>query len=155
GPAAAASRLARAAQEGRQGRRDPDPADVPGARSASIGERCPAFALSVFSVLVVSSVVSCGQRGSDPVTTREFGAFQGAVTTRWLDDGRRMELLEDFVYVDPSGVRWNAPRTSKIDGASIPAPLWTFVGSPFTGCYRRASVVHDVGCHQRMKPWQD
>ncbi|WP_158618368.1 DUF1353 domain-containing protein [Candidimonas sp. SYP-B2681] len=59
---------------------------------------------------------------------------------------RNMRLLEDFWYVDPAGFKWPAPKDSVINGASIPRPLWSVVGSPFTDDYRRASVVHDVAC---------
>ncbi|HEV2745996.1 MAG TPA: DUF1353 domain-containing protein [Allosphingosinicella sp.] len=57
-----------------------------------------------------------------------------------------MELLEDFWFLDGSGHEWRAPRSTKVDGASIPRALWTLVGSPYTGEYRRASIVHDVAC---------
>jgi hypothetical protein len=71
-------------------------------------------------------------------------------TTKWLSlpskNDRDMLLLEDFTYTDPQGVRWLAPRHSTINGASIPSALWTTVGSPYTGAYRRASIVHDVAC---------
>ena len=33
-----------------------------------------------------------------------------------------------------------------MDGASIPRALWTLVGSPYRGDYRRASIVHDQAC---------
>lgn len=33
-----------------------------------------------------------------------------------------------------------------MDGTSIPRALWTLVGSPFTGDYRRAAIVHDKAC---------
>lgn len=39
-----------------------------------------------------------------------------------------------------------------MDGASIPAPLWSAVGSPYTGDYRRVSVVHDVACQNPAVP---
>ena len=57
-----------------------------------------------------------------------------------------MRLLNDFWYEDPENKRWSAPAGSVIDGASIPASLWSLIGSPYTGEYRRASVVHDVAC---------
>ena len=65
------------------------------------------------------------------------------------------QLLDDFGYVDPRGVLWPAPKGSIIDGASIPQVLWSVVGSPYTGEYRDASVVHDVACTKRDRPWQD
>ena len=43
---------------------------------------------------------------------------------------------------------WRAPADSVVDGASIPRALWTVVGSPYTGDYRRASIVHDVACDE-------
>ena len=59
-----------------------------------------------------------------------------------------MELLRDFWYQDPAGKTWTAPKGSVVDGASIPAALWSTVGSPYTGAYRRASIVHDVACDE-------
>ena len=86
--------------------------------------------------------------------------FEGEVEALWLvepaigDDGpdRRMQLLEDFAFVDPNGTRWLAPLGSKIDGASIPQSLWSIAGCPYIGEYRRASVLHDVACQQRVVP---
>jgi len=73
---------------------------------------------------------------------------------RWEDDGRRMTLVEPFAYLDPRGTRWDAPPGTGIDGASIPRPFWTVIGSPFTGGFRNASVVHDVACLERDRPWR-
>lgn len=86
--------------------------------------------------------------------------FEGEVRTLWLVEGevgddapdRRMQLLEDFAFVDPNGVRWVAPAGSKVDGASIPRMLWSVAGDPFIGQYRRASVLHDVACDDRTRP---
>ncbi len=87
--------------------------------------------------------------------SREFGHFVGTVKTEWIEANRKMQLLGDFAYVDPNGVEWKAPKGSVVDGASIPQVLWTVAGSPYTGEYRNASVVHDVACDRRDKPWQD
>jgi hypothetical protein len=80
-----------------------------------------------------------------------YGRFLSQPKTEWLDD-RKMRLLEDFVYVDPNENPWLAPKNSEIDGASIPQPLWSWIGSPFTGKYRNASIVHDVACDKKDKP---
>ncbi|MES3024233.1 MAG: DUF1353 domain-containing protein [Pseudomonadota bacterium] len=75
------------------------------------------------------------------------GTFSGNPLTEWLTDNledRNMRLLAPFWYIDPQGRRWEAPAGSIIDGASIPRTLWSSVGSPFTGPYRRASILHDV-----------
>ena len=57
-----------------------------------------------------------------------------------------MRLLEDFSFTDPTGKKWMTPKDYVVDGASIPQALWTTVGSPYTGDYRRASIVHDKAC---------
>lgn len=57
-----------------------------------------------------------------------------------------MRLLNDFWYIDPAGKTWMAQEGSVVNGASIPEALWSSVGSPYTGNYRRASIVHDVAC---------
>jgi hypothetical protein len=81
--------------------------------------------------------------------------FIGQVRTQWLrhaGDDREMELLEDFAFIDPSGVQWDAPAGRIVDGASIPRLLWTVTGSPFVGDFRRASVLHDVACQDQRQP---
>lgn len=79
-----------------------------------------------------------------------LGSFSGNPKTEWLIDStgedRNMQLLEEFTYTDPNGKVWVAPKGSVVNGASIPRPLWSTVGSPYTDDYRRASVVHDVAC---------
>jgi hypothetical protein len=81
-----------------------------------------------------------------------FGTFSGNPKTEWVTDDtnpdRNMILLDDFSYTDPNGKVWLAPKGRKIDGASIPRPLWMNVGSPYTDDYRRASVVHDIACEE-------
>lgn len=78
-----------------------------------------------------------------------FGVFSGAPRTVWLIEptaDRRMQLLEAFTFTDAAGRVWDAPEGHHVDGASIPRALWTAVGSPYTGDYRRASILHDVHC---------
>ncbi len=85
------------------------------------------------------------------------GHFVGDVEAKWLvesGDDRRMKLLKEFSYVDANGKRWTTPKDWIVDGASIPRFLWTLVGSPFTGGYRRASVIHDYYCDKKNEPWQ-
>ena len=70
-------------------------------------------------------------------------------TTSWCvgeRPDRRMILVAAFWYKDPKGTTWDAPANWSVDGASIPRALWTLVGSPYTGNYRLASIVHDVAC---------
>lgn len=65
-----------------------------------------------------------------------------------LGSDRLMQLLDDFLYTDPEKKPWLVPAKPEfwVDGASIPAFLWSTVGSPYTGDYRRASIVHDFFC---------
>ena len=83
------------------------------------------------------------------------GYFFNKVKVEWTvqpGPDRNVILLENFYYIDPSGKRWPAPRGSEVNGASIPWPLWNkWIGPPFVGNYRRASVVHDVACDLREK----
>jgi hypothetical protein len=80
--------------------------------------------------------------------------FSGHPKTEWLDDGRDMQLLTDFSFIDSKQNRWTAPSNSTIDGTSIPPVFWSIVGGPYEGKYRNASVVHDVECQLKREPWQ-
>lgn len=67
------------------------------------------------------------------------------------DCNRDMKLTQPFSFVDSFGTKWTAPKHFVIDGATIPKPLWFFFGSPYTGKYRRASVVHDYYCVRKNR----
>jgi Protein of unknown function (DUF1353) len=90
-----------------------------------------------------------------PAQDAAYGSFVGEVQTKWLDDGRKMELLEPFAYIDPRGITWDAPKGWVIDGASIPQFAWSFVGGPYDHKYRDASVIHDVACDRKSRRWED
>ena len=78
-----------------------------------------------------------------------MASFSGDPVTQWLSEhgsDRRMKIQEEFWFEDNASKRWVAPKDSIVNGASIPEALWSLVGSPYTGDYRRASVVHDVAC---------
>lgn len=82
------------------------------------------------------------------------GRFNGRCAVSFLPDGRRVQLLEAFGYVDPAGLEWFVPAEAIVDGASIPRALWSLTGGPFEGRYRDASVVHDWYCDRRNRPWR-
>lgn len=82
------------------------------------------------------------------------GRYEGRCALTFLEDGRRVRLLEPFAYIDPSSTRWSVPIDAIVDGASIPRALWTLVGGPFEGLYRDASVIHDWYCDRRNRPWR-
>ena len=69
--------------------------------------------------------------------------FNSNVIVEWTGS-RTMTLVNDVSFIDSEFVEWRAEAGTVIDGASIPRVLWTAVGSPFVGKYRRASVIHDA-----------
>jgi hypothetical protein len=77
--------------------------------------------------------------------------FSGEPVTRW-NGVRNMTLEENFYYIDPDGRKWEAAKGSCLNGATIPRSLWTAIGSPYAGKYRRASVVHDVAVGELCNP---
>jgi hypothetical protein len=83
-----------------------------------------------------------------------FGEYKGTVKTEWLDTDRKMKLLSDFSFTDPNGMIWLAPKNRDIDGASIPKLVWSLIGSPFSGKYRNASVIHDIACEDKIRTWE-
>lgn len=72
--------------------------------------------------------------------------YEGQLKVKWIPGGRLMELLDTFAFIDKNGKRWHVPSGTRVDGASIPKILWSIIGSPYSGKYRDASVVHDFYC---------
>jgi len=83
-----------------------------------------------------------------------LGRFDGELVLRPLPDGRLMQLVKPFSYIDGTGETWDVPAGAKVDGASIPRPLWSIVGGPFEGKYRNASVIHDHYCKEQTRYWE-
>jgi hypothetical protein len=81
-----------------------------------------------------------------------WGYYTGVPVTQWNSDGRSMTLLQELRYTDPQGTVWVAPAGAVVDGASIPRSLWSFMGGPFEGKYRNASVLHDCSYDRRGRP---
>jgi hypothetical protein len=81
------------------------------------------------------------------------GRYIGTVQTRWDKTGRTMTLVAPFEYVDSKDQHWIAPKGSVVDGASIPKFAWSIIGGPFEGLYRDASVIHDIACDEKTRPW--
>ncbi len=88
----------------------------------------------------------------EPPSTNVFGRFPVSAKIELLPDGRTARLLDDFAYIDPDQRVWLAKKGAIVDGASIPKPLWSIVGGPYAGKYRKASIVHDVACEERTQP---
>jgi Protein of unknown function (DUF1353) len=77
------------------------------------------------------------------------GYFSGNPRTEWLEHSgpdRNMRVLEQFSFTDTKRT-WNVPADyAGLNGASIPRFLWSLVGAPYVGDYRRAAIVHDYFC---------
>jgi len=85
------------------------------------------------------------------------GRFVGKVVVEWLDDPfvPKLQLRQDFGFVDQAGKLWLAPQGQVLDGASIPLLFRDMIGMPFTGDYRRTSIVYDYYCQAMSEPWRD
>jgi Protein of unknown function (DUF1353) len=80
--------------------------------------------------------------------------FIGEFKFLWLEDGRKMKLLNTVKYVDPNGLVWTAAEGRETDGASIPQIFWSVIGGPYEGKYRKAAVIHDIACEDQTQPWE-
>ncbi len=112
--------------------------------------------LKLIAVLALAGLSSCAD--TNPAGTPEsgFGAgkgrFPGDLIVKVLDDGRRMQLAAPFEYIDSRNKKWVVPPGETVDGASIPEALWSTIGGPFSGRYRKASVIHDFFCGYKVRP---
>ena len=111
------------------------------------------FVWGLIAALLIPTWATAAGSESDVGTS--YGKFVGEVVAKWGPDGRTMELMQPFTYIDGAGAHWNAPAGSVVDGASIPRAAWSFIGGPYEGKYRKASVIHDVACDEKARPWQD
>ena len=91
----------------------------------------------------------------------KFGNFEGLpvnVTFVEVDGGeghRPGRLIDPIIYNGPEARAWPVPGGAWLNGASIPRPLWPIVGSPYTGAYLEASIVHDHYCITKDRSWRD
>ncbi len=107
-----------------------------------------------FAITILAGCASRAPQAWRDVATQShpWGYYTGVPATQWNPDGRSMTLLREFRYTDPKGIVWVAPAGSVVDGASIPRSLWSFMGGPFEGKYRNASVLHDVAYSMQNRP---
>lgn len=106
--------------------------------------------------LLSTALAAIGTVGTGGVAWAEpVDHFVGELVLLDLDpDGLRFTLGQPFGYVDPSGTMWQAEKGLVTDGASIPRPLWSIIGGPFEGQYRRAAVIHDFYCDRKYRAWE-
>jgi hypothetical protein len=106
--------------------------------------------LTRFTLLTLIAVCPA----SDAQDRSIYGHFVGVLQIELLGDGRNGKLLAPYAFVDPEQKTWTAPKDLVTDGASIPRAVWSIVGSPWTGLYRNAAVIHDEYCDTHSEPWQ-
>src|SRR5687768_7194151 len=86
--------------------------------------------------------------------------MRGEVVTVWLKskgEARRMRLHHDttLTFERPTGEVIPALPGLEFDGASVPVWAWPLIGSPFTGKYRKAAVIHDTLCFVKVMSAKD
>jgi hypothetical protein len=69
-----------------------------------------------------------------------------------FDDGKLI-LNEDhtitlWVFPDSPDLHLTVPKGFKTDGASIPRPLWFFIGPPISSDYIVPALCHDYLCER-------
>ncbi len=107
--------------------------------------------MKIFSAVFCIGLFAAGGTAS----AQQAGGFFGDLVLKPLTDGVRMEIGSPFGFVDGKGRRWEVAAGVQTDGASIPRALWSIVGSPFTGKYLRAAVIHDRYCESKHRSWMD
>ncbi|RWN27582.1 DUF1353 domain-containing protein [Mesorhizobium sp.] len=68
--------------------------------------------------------------------------------------GRYCKLGQEFGYVDPLGIGWQARKGLQTDGASIPPWARPLVGGAFEPAFIKAAIIHDHYCDRRVRPWR-
>lgn len=70
---------------------------------------------------------------------------QSADLPDWADRGKKYYRLAKTLYYEHPETKEveTIPAGYYTDGASIPRWLWTFCGSPFSGNYIEAAIIHD------------
>ncbi len=53
------------------------------------------------------------------------------------------KTLAELSYTTNKGIIHIVPINFITDGASIPKLFWSIIGSPFTGLYKKPSLIHD------------
>src|SRR5690242_9290899 len=102
--------------------------------------------------------ISCGSKEKTAswqaaaTQSHPWGFYTGVPVTQWNSDRRSMTMLPEVGYADPQGTVRVAHGGVVVDGPSIPRALWSFMGGPFEGKYRNASVLHDVSYDRRDRP---
>ena len=112
-----------------------------------------AVAIAIAFVVIGTATIS----NATEQTRMQFGTYDGEISATWQNDraGRSMRIDRAVSFTDPKKAVWHVPIGAIVDGASIPQKLQPFVGTPFVGKYRRATVFHDFYCDTKLRKWKD
>lgn len=119
-----------------------------------LGRRVGIVILCCLVVVGIAGIGYVWLRQQQSIDNIPVGHFNGELVLKPMSDGRFMELFAPYSYVDGQGEPWDVPAGAKVDGASIPKPLWSTIGGPFEGKYRNASVIHDYYCDTKTRSWE-
>jgi hypothetical protein len=75
--------------------------------------------------------------------------FKGDLILKKIS-AKRYKVWKRFSYTSKKGEKFIVPKGFKTDGASIPRIVWPLIGSPFTGRYSQAAVLHDFLYYTQM-----
>lgn len=59
-------------------------------------------------------------------------------------------LVADFNYIDASGFVWRIPSGTVVAGAALPKSVWSVIGGPWSGKYRKASILLEYLAETRI-----
>ena len=87
----------------------------------------------------------------------EVGEFQGRIIVEWLDDPfvPTMRLVEPFSFRQPDGKRWTVSGGYVMKGTGFPPLFRDLFGQPFSGNFRKPSIVYDYVTQKMTEPWDD
>ena len=108
---------------------------------------------------ICAALASKGHAFCEPANVFELASvsagYYGEILLKPLKDGRNMQVAQPFGFVDSQARKWDVPSGTVTDGASIPRVFWSIIGSPFTGKYLQAAVIHDHYCNAKNRSWMD
>ncbi|WP_426126320.1 DUF1353 domain-containing protein [Pararhizobium sp. PWRC1-1] len=113
---------------------------------------------SLASTLLLSVLASSSTSWAFPQCEKpeDRGCFTGRFNlTDVPGDADHKKLADDFGFVDPQGVGWEASSGDVTNGADIPALLQAIIGGPWDDDYLRAAVIHDHYCVRQVRKWSD
>jgi hypothetical protein len=107
----------------------------------------------IIGVAVTLLAMAAGMFEPSGAVDPAFGTFMPAEpSVVLLGNHDRMRLTADFGYSDSRGKIWTAPKDYVSNGASIPQPLWSIVGSRTSGPWSYAAILHDWHCEKMIEP---